>query len=114
QSWGWLIISHSMTLARNALASSSSMEIQLLSVAGVMQDMTRRPRVSFSSEYCLTAHWREAPTPPSAGRQHRQGTARPRDRQACSRLSAPSTSYCLPSTWIVAMVVLSSYPVYGF
>src|SRR5690606_9694112 len=30
--------------------------------------------------------------------------------QACSRLSAPSTSKSLPSTWIVAMVQVSSYP----
>src|SRR5690606_8570177 len=79
------------------------MLIQLLSVAGVMQDMTRRPRVSFSSLYCLTAHWRQAPTLPSAGCQQKYGISRPSDRQAWSRLSAPSTSYSLPSTWIVAM-----------
>src|SRR3989338_3147228 len=34
--------------------------------------------------------------------------ARPGDRQAWSRLSAPSTSSALPSTWIVAMVQVSS------
>jgi len=66
-----LVISHSTTLARNALDSSSSMLIQVLSVAGVMQDMTMRPRLSFSSVYCLTAHWRQAPTLPSAGCQQK-------------------------------------------
>lgn len=38
---------------------------------GVMQDMTRRPRLSFSSVYCFTAHWRQAPTLPSAGCQQK-------------------------------------------
>ncbi len=47
------------------------MLIQVLSVAGVMHDMTMRPRVSFSSVYCLTAHWRQAPTLPSAGCQQK-------------------------------------------
>src|SRR5690349_5594706 len=84
------------------------MEIQVLSVAGVMQDMTIRPRVSFSSVYCLTAHWRQAPTLPRAGCQQKYGISRPRDRHACNRLSAPSTSSALPSTWIVAMVQSSS------
>ena len=71
QSCGWLVISHSTTLSRKRLASSSSMEIQVLSLAGVMQDMTMRPRVSFSSVYCFTAHWRQAPTLPSAGCQQK-------------------------------------------
>ena len=51
--------------------SSSSMEIHELSVAGVMHDMTSRPRLSVSSLYCLTAHWRQAPTLPSAGCQQK-------------------------------------------
>src|SRR5471032_1015698 len=34
--------------------------------------------------------------------------SRPSDRHACNRLSAPSTSSALPSTWIVAMVQSSS------
>ena len=38
------------------------------------------------------------------GASRSRGMSRPRDRQACRRLSAPSTSSVLPSTWIVAMV----------
>ena len=62
----------------------------------------------FSSVYCLTAHWRQAPTLPSAGCQQKYGMSRPSDRHACNRLSAPLTSSALPSTWIVAMVQSSS------
>lgn len=58
----------------------------------------QRPRVSSAFWYCFTAHWRQAPTLPSAGCQQKYGISRPRDRHACSRLSAPLTSYSLPST----------------
>jgi len=60
-----------MMVSRNSRASASSMEIQLPSVAGVMQDMTMRPFLSSGPLYCLTAHWRQAPTLPSAGCQQK-------------------------------------------
>src|SRR5471032_2719511 len=65
QSCGWLVINHSTTLSRNSLASPSLMEINVPSDAGVIQDITKRPRVSSAFWYCLTAHWRQAPTLPS-------------------------------------------------
>ena len=43
------------------------------SAAGVMQAITILPCVSFSSLNCLTAHWRQAPTEPSAGCQQKYG-----------------------------------------
>ncbi len=36
-----------------------------------MHDMTSRPRVSSALAYCFTAHWRQAPTEPSAGCQQK-------------------------------------------
>ncbi len=41
--------------------------------------------VSFSSLNCLTAHWRHAPTEPSAGCQQKYGRSKPSERQAWSR-----------------------------
>ena len=71
QSCGWFSISHSMTPARNATASGSSIEMRVPSSAGVMQAITILPCVSFSSLNCLTAHCRQAPTEPRAGCQQK-------------------------------------------
>ncbi len=48
-------------------------EMRVPSAAGVMQAMTSLPCVSASSLNCLTAHWRQAPTEPSAGCQQKYG-----------------------------------------
>src|SRR5579872_1555740 len=61
--------------------------------AGVMHAMTRRPRVSFSSRNCLTAHCRHAPTDPIAGCQQKYGRLKPSVRHASSRLT-PSWTSC--------------------
>ena len=86
QSCGWLIISHSTTLARNSRASGSSIEMRVPSAAGVMQAMTMLPCLSFSSWNCLTAHCRQAPTDPSAGCQQKYGRLKPSERQACEQV----------------------------
>ena len=78
--------------ARNWAASLSRMEKRAPSIAGVMHAMTMRPRWSFSSRYCLTAHWRQAPTDPSAGCQQKYGRSRPFERHSSSRFFAGSTS----------------------
>src|SRR3546814_13604855 len=78
QSCGWLVIKNSTTDARKSLASSSAIEMNVPFDAGVMHDMTMRPVLSLSSRYDLTAHWRHAPTLPSAGCQQTYGISRPR------------------------------------
>ena len=78
--------------ARNCAASSSRMEMRAPSRAGVMHAMTMRPRRSSSSRYCLTAHWRQAPTEPRAGCQQKYGRSRPRDRHSSSRFLPGSAS----------------------
>ena len=50
-----------------------------------MQAITRRPCLSCSSLNCLTAHWRQAPTEPSAGCQQKYGRSKPSDRHWCRR-----------------------------
>src|SRR3546814_14991429 len=77
QSCGWLVIKNSPTDARKSLASSSAIEMNVPFDAGVMHDMTMRPVLSHSSRYDLTAHWRHAPTTPTAGCPPNYGTTRP-------------------------------------
>ena len=92
QSCGWLIIIHSMVVARNSTASWSLNEMRVPWLAGVMQAMTIRPCVSFSSRNCFTAHWRQAPTDPIAGCQQKYGRLNPNSRLAWSRFCPSLTS----------------------
>src|SRR5581483_9055627 len=92
-----------MMAARKVTASGSSIEIRVPSAAGVMQAITMRPRLSFSSLNCLTAHCRQAPTEPSAGCQQKYGRLKPAERQPWSRFCSGFISYGLPSTKILAI-----------
>src|SRR3546814_2382583 len=92
QSCGWLVIKNSTTDARKSLASSSAIEMNVPFDAGVMHDMTMRPVLSLSSRYDLTAHWRHAPTLPSAGRSEEHTS----ELQSLMRISY--AVFCLKKT----------------
>src|SRR6185369_9635527 len=89
QSWGWLIISHSMTDLRRAMASGSVVDTTMPSWAGSMQDICS-PLTGPSSIF--TAHTRQAPALPRAGCQQKCGMTIPIWRAASRTLVSSGTS----------------------
>ena len=65
-------------------------------LAAVMHAMTILPCLSSSFLNCLTAHWRHAPTEPSAGCQQKYGRSKPSERQPAtgSRRRSRDTAGC--------------------